>query len=131
MLNRPYAFQQWIQKAVIPERYILMSEPDHVFLRPMPNFMKGDTPAAFPFFYIEPASKEHAPITQQFTGPLSRKELEQIAPIGNSPTFLSVADMKKARSRFGAASWPPRVALQHCVADDHQSGIIHVDVWRH
>ena len=31
-----------------------MSEPDHIFLRPLPNLMRGDAPAAFPFFYIEP-----------------------------------------------------------------------------
>ena len=31
---------------------MLMSEPDHIWLRPMPNLMKGRRPAAFPFFYI-------------------------------------------------------------------------------
>ena len=32
-----------------------MSEPDHIMLRPLPNLMRDDaTPAAFPFFYIEP-----------------------------------------------------------------------------
>lgn len=94
VLNRPYAFVQWVQKAQIPEKYVLMAEPDHVFLRPLPNFMRGENPAAFPFFYIEPAKKDHQKITMKFTGPLTRKELEQIAPIGNSPTFLSLADMK-------------------------------------
>ena len=54
VLNRPYAFLQWVQKAQIAERYVLMSEPDHIFLRPLPNFMRGDHPSAFPFFYIEP-----------------------------------------------------------------------------
>lgn len=29
-----------------------MSEPDHLYLRPIPNLMNGDKPAAFPFFYI-------------------------------------------------------------------------------
>ncbi len=44
VLNRPYAFVQWVQKAKIPEKYVLMSEPDHIFLRPIPNFMRGDKP---------------------------------------------------------------------------------------
>ncbi len=44
VLNRPYAFVQWVQKAKIPEKYVLMSEPDHIFLRPLPNFMRGDKP---------------------------------------------------------------------------------------
>lgn len=46
MLNRPYAFVQWCEKAKIPERYVLMAEPDHIFLRPLPNFMNGDAPGA-------------------------------------------------------------------------------------
>ncbi len=190
MLNRPYAFAQWINKAKIAEKFILMSEPDHIFIRPLPNFMTGaaaagaswryvavavcwqallraamqgwlpehmiastqtpcstqqpapliqlvtpmppspppttshllpqathqchtitlpsththppthltaagDTPAAFPFFYIEPSTPENAPVTQKFTGQLTRKELDSIAPIGNSPTYMTVEDMKK------------------------------------
>ncbi len=39
-------------------------------------------PAAFPFFYIEPWTKDNLPITQRFLGPISRKEAEDIAPIG-------------------------------------------------
>lgn len=56
VLNRPYAFLQWIQNTNISEEFILMSEPDHIFLRPIPNLMRKDSwPAAYPFFYIEPA----------------------------------------------------------------------------
>lgn len=56
VLNRPYAFLQWIQHTNITEEFILMSEPDHIFLRPIPNLMRKDAwPAAYPFFYIEPA----------------------------------------------------------------------------
>lgn len=63
MLNRPYALLQWIEKADIPERYILMSEPDHLFLRPLPNLAPGlSVPAAFPFFYIEPHKEEYLPL---------------------------------------------------------------------
>lgn len=43
VLNRPYALLQWIKGAVIPEKYVLMSEPDHVWLKPMPNLMTGTT----------------------------------------------------------------------------------------
>lgn len=95
VLNRPYAFVQWLKKQRIPEKYILMAEPDHIFIRPLPNFMRGDTPAAFPFFYIEPASAKSRPITLKFTGPLTRRELESLAPVGNSPTFLSVEQMER------------------------------------
>ncbi|GAB4823622.1 hypothetical protein N2152v2_010668 [Parachlorella kessleri] len=95
VLNRPYAFLQWVSQAAIPEKYVLMSEPDHIWLKPMPNLMKGQRPAAFPFFYIEPWTKVNLPITARFLGPLSRMEAEQIAPIGNAPTLMTLEDMKR------------------------------------
>ncbi len=85
VLNRPYAFVQWLQTAVFPERYVLMSEPDHLWLRPMPNLMiDNHRPTAFPFFYIEPAKKDFKPLTEKFTGPLTLKQAESIAPMGKS-----------------------------------------------
>lgn len=82
VLNRPSAFVQWLQGTTIKEKYVFMSEPDHIWLKPMPNLMVGDRPAAFPFFYIEPSKADFLPITQKFTGALTRKQAEQIAPIG-------------------------------------------------
>jgi hydroxyproline O-arabinosyltransferase len=94
VLNRPWAFVQWVRDAKIKEKYVLMSEPDHVWLKPMPNLMVGQRPAAFPFFYIEPSKKEFLPITRRFVGDVTRKQAEQIAPIGNAPTLMSMADME-------------------------------------
>jgi len=86
---------QWTQKAVIKERFVLMSEPDHVFLLPLQNPMRGDHPAAFPFFYIEPSKKEFLPVTRKFVGASkTRHDCEQIAPIGSSPTFLTWDQLK-------------------------------------
>ena len=85
VLNRPWAFVQWLAVTDIPERYVLMSEPDHVWLKPMPNLMTGEAPAAFPFFYIEPAKPEYRAITEKFTGRLTLKQAESIAPIGAAP----------------------------------------------
>jgi hypothetical protein len=60
------------------------------------EYVRSPAPAAaFPFFYIEPAKAENVHITKKFTGPISQKELETIAPIGNSPTFMTFEDMKK------------------------------------
>ena len=38
VLNRPYAFQQWAHQylATLEEDYVLMAEPDHIFLKPLP-----------------------------------------------------------------------------------------------
>ncbi|KAH8976071.1 hypothetical protein BDL97_01G194900 [Sphagnum fallax] len=58
VLNRPWAFVQWLLKANIEEDYILMAEPDHLFIRPMPNLASETMPIAFPFFYIAPQENE-------------------------------------------------------------------------
>jgi hypothetical protein len=38
VLNRPYAFQQWLATLDIEEDYIFMSEPDHLIIKPPPNW---------------------------------------------------------------------------------------------
>jgi hypothetical protein len=152
VLNRPYAFLQWIRAANISEEYVLMSEPDHILLRPLPNLMRKDAwPAAYPFFYIEPArvraavwscrqaasacvcvcgglpgryvyghcsqphhhplrppppathpkhtpsQDDYIPIVAQFlpSKTLTKEEAEDIAQMGNSPTFMSMEHMRK------------------------------------
>ena len=56
VLSRPNAFMQYFEKCdKIEETYVLMAEPDHVYIKPIPNLMIGERPAAFPFFYIEPS----------------------------------------------------------------------------
>ena len=59
-----------------------MSEPDHIWLKPMPNLMVGEKPASFPFFYIEPAKASNVPLVEKFTGKLTRAQVESIPPIG-------------------------------------------------
>ena len=38
VLDRPWGLKQWAHEYshTIPERYILMAEPDHIILRPIP-----------------------------------------------------------------------------------------------
>ncbi|XP_010544263.1 PREDICTED: uncharacterized protein LOC104816926 [Tarenaya hassleriana] len=85
VLNRPWAFVQWLEKASIEEEYVLMAEPDHIFLRPLPNLARGDHPAGFPFFYIKPA--DHEQIIRKFY-PEEKGPVTNIDPIGNSPVII-------------------------------------------
>ncbi|XP_021752911.1 hydroxyproline O-arabinosyltransferase 3-like [Chenopodium quinoa] len=85
VLNRPWAFVQWLVKAPIKEEYVLMAEPDHIFLRPLPNLALGGLPAAFPFFYIKPA--DHEKIVRKFY-PLENGPVTNVDPIGNSPVII-------------------------------------------
>lgn len=92
VMSRPQAIQQWLDKCEVEEDYILMAEPDHLILRPMPNPMHGDTPAAFPFFYINPY--KFPEIVRSFVGDVSQQQLERMDPIGNSPVFIRKTDLK-------------------------------------
>ncbi|KAF4346617.1 hypothetical protein G4B88_023089 [Cannabis sativa] len=85
VLNRPWAFVQWLEKATIEEEYILMAEPDHIFANPLPNLAKGNHPAAYPFFYIKPAENEK--IIRKFY-PEENGPVNNVDPIGNSPVII-------------------------------------------
>ncbi|XP_030959506.1 hydroxyproline O-arabinosyltransferase NOD3-like [Quercus robur] len=85
VLNRPWAFVQWLEKATIEEEYILMAEPDHLFVKPIPNLAYGSQPAGYPFFYIKPT--EHEKIIRKFY-PEESGPVTDIDPIGNSPVII-------------------------------------------
>ncbi|XP_002991378.2 hydroxyproline O-arabinosyltransferase 1 isoform X1 [Selaginella moellendorffii] len=103
VLNRPWAFVQWLQKANIEEEYIFMAEPDHVILRPIPNLAIDDMPAAYPFFYITP--KSHEKLLRRYF-PEDRGPITNIDPIGNSPVII-----KKSHLLRVAPTWA-NVSLQ-------------------
>ncbi|KVH87505.1 hypothetical protein Ccrd_025235 [Cynara cardunculus var. scolymus] len=85
VLNRPWAFVQWLERATIEEEYILMAEPDHIFVNPLPNLARGEFPAGFPFFYIKPAENEK--IIRKYY-PQENGPVTNIDPIGNSPVII-------------------------------------------
>lgn len=62
-----------------------MAEPDHIFLRPLPNLGNGELPAAYPFFYIKPAENEK--LMRKFF-PVEKGPVTNIDPIGNSPVII-------------------------------------------
>nr|CAB3476861.1 unnamed protein product [Digitaria exilis] len=92
VLNRPWAFVQWLQKAKIEEEYVLMAEPDHIFVKPLPNLAHDNDPAAFPFFYITPS--EHETIIRKYY-PKERGPVTDIDPIGNSPVIIKKTLLEK------------------------------------
>ncbi|KAE8781704.1 hypothetical protein D1007_44976 [Hordeum vulgare] len=92
VLNRPWAFVQWLQQAKIEEEYILMAEPDHIFLKPLPNLAFDNDPAAFPFFYITPS--EYEKIIRKYY-PEERGPITNVDPIGNSPVIIKKTLLEK------------------------------------
>ncbi|KAG6421801.1 hypothetical protein SASPL_118358 [Salvia splendens] len=92
VLNRPWAFVQWLEKSTIEEEYILMAEPDHIFLKPLPNLAYGDYPVAYPFFYIKPVENES--LIRKFF-PEAMGPVSNVDPIGNSPVIIKKELLKK------------------------------------
>ncbi|KAK7385903.1 hypothetical protein VNO78_31853 [Psophocarpus tetragonolobus] len=92
VLNRPWAFVQWLEKADVEEEYILMAEPDHIFVNPLPNLAYGTQPAAFPFFYIKPVQNEN--IIRKFY-PKEKGPVTDVDPIGNSPVIIKKSLMEE------------------------------------
>lgn len=90
VLNRPFAFVQWLQKAKIEEEYILMAEPDHVLVKPLPNLATEFMPAAYAFFYIKPEDNE-ALLRRWY--PKERGPINNIDPIGNSPVIIKKTEL--------------------------------------
>ncbi|KAL8503670.1 hypothetical protein ACS0TY_022408 [Phlomoides rotata] len=97
VLNRPWAFVQWLLQTEIEEDYVLMSEPDHILVKPIPNLSRAGQGAAFPFFYIEPKKYETA--LRKFF-PEERGPITKIDPIGNSPVIVG-----KDALRLIAPTW--------------------------
>ncbi|KAE8691661.1 NADPH:quinone oxidoreductase [Hibiscus syriacus] len=92
VLHRPWAFVQWLEKATIDEEYILMAEPDHIFINPLPNLARGQYPAGFPFFYIKPS--DHETIIRKYY-PEEKGSPMDIDPIGNSPVIIRKSVLEK------------------------------------
>ena len=95
VLHRPYAFKQWLEKYAddIDEEFVLMSEPDHLFVRPPPLLATKTKAAAFPFFYIAPNDPKFKPIVERFNE--ARAPPEAFAPIGSSPAMLHVDALRR------------------------------------
>ncbi|CAL5355248.1 unnamed protein product [Camellia sinensis] len=72
--------------------YILMAEPDHIIVKPIPNLSTDGLGAAFPFFYIEP--KKFESILRKFF-PEDKGPITNIDPIGNSPVIIGKESLKK------------------------------------
>lgn len=77
--------------------YILMAEPDHVIVKPIPNLSRDGLGAAFPFFYIEP--KKYESTLRKFF-PVEKGPITNIDPIGNSPVVVGKVRMHFIKCNF-------------------------------
>ncbi|EPS66914.1 hypothetical protein M569_07861, partial [Genlisea aurea] len=92
VLNRCWGVVQWLQKVEIVEDYVLMAEPDHLIVKPIPNLSVDGFAAAYSFFYIEPQRFEN--ILRRYL-PREYGPITEIDPIGNSPVIIHKDDLRK------------------------------------
>lgn len=87
VLNRPYGFLQWVRKHMrrVTEAYILMIEPDYIFMRPPPLLATPTQSAAYHFTYMLPEKN------RDVIEPYNEKGVpyETILPIGARSNPLS------------------------------------------
>jgi len=85
-LNRPYAFHQFTRDHLhtIPERYIFMSEPDHIIMEPPPLPSQRDRPISSRFWYMNPQ------ILPDIVAHFNPKNvsIEHFYPTGNAPGIM-------------------------------------------
>lgn len=60
-MNRPWALSQFLSRAAFAEEFILMTEPDHVFVAAPTLEATINSPAAFPFWYVDCSLPQWAP----------------------------------------------------------------------
>ena len=95
VLNRPYGFLQWVRRYLphIREAYVLMIEPDYIFIRPPPLFATPTQSSAYHFTYMLP--EQNKDIIQ----PYNEKGVpfESILPIG---AYLTCSLLCPPSSRY-------------------------------
>ena len=91
-IQRPPALLAWLEAAPPAESFVLMLEPDHVLLRPVPlGSVARGKPAAYYFSYVSFEEHEAA-----FAPHLRRAgcALKSAARTGNSPSLMHVDDLR-------------------------------------
>ncbi len=95
VMNRPYGLLQLVESAAfqerVPEAYMLLLEPDHLMLRPLPNEATPTTPVGFGFYYMtyryDP--KKLKPVVARWHAP------DAVDPVGPSPLLISKAQFSR------------------------------------
>lgn len=142
-LERPHAVRQWLQLhgAALPERYLLLLEPDMLLRSPPPLWATPDSPAAYESPYPPPAAlaalaKRNfsgagaAPLALQPIGPTPLQiHKDQLAglmdawlDISLGPPSLAVWEDEAARSGPLGVAWDRHDAYAIAAA---QAGIVH------
>eukprot|EP00873_Tetraselmis_striata_P010022 jgi/Tetstr1/430286/TSEL_020113.t1 len=97
VLNRPFAFKQWLSNLSIAEDYILMAEPDHLMIKPPPNWATEERPAGYPFTYMDP--RKFPRELNQFSRFAHNKDFKDahlhMDPLGNSPVIIHKDQLKR------------------------------------
>eukprot|EP00892_Ulva_mutabilis_P007553 jgi/Ulvmu1/516/UM001_0524.1 len=99
-LNRPWAFVQWLARATFPERYVFMTEPDHIFLAPPPLLATPEKPVAYTFSYMKCDVEPQRQYCEDRRFNERGIPVGDIQPIGNSPVIISREMLREVVPRW-------------------------------
>jgi hypothetical protein len=92
VMNRPHAVTQLLADlpSTITEEYVLIAETDHIFLRDIPNRATPESPACFPFGYMDAKAAELRPVVSRFA-----RDPDSVDPCGPSPVLIHLPLLRK------------------------------------
>jgi len=96
VMNRPHGVAQLLAKIArgevprIVEDYLLITETDHVFLRPLPNRATPERPVCYPFGYMKAEAPELRPIVSRYGFDPS-----VVDPCGPSPVLIHLPLLRR------------------------------------
>ena len=94
VLNRPSSLLQVLQsgKLQMLEEFVLITETDHIFMKPLPNLAEQGLAVGYKFHYMSPRrDSQTVSIIKRFAGS-SWTKVQQVGP---SPLLISQADLRR------------------------------------
>ena len=96
VLNRPHSLVEAFKRGDLnfPEKFVLICETDHIFLKPMPNLATETMAVGYPFHYMLPTrnAKTRA-LVRRFAG--SDEAASAVQQVGPSPILMLVDDVRR------------------------------------
>lgn len=106
VLNRPHSLVEAFKRGDLDfaERFVLICETDHIFLKPMPNLATETEAVGYPFHYMLPTrNPKTRALVRRFAG--SDEAARAVQQVGPSPILMRVDDVRRVAPDWEAVSF--------------------------
>ena len=108
VLNRPHSVLVALDRGdlTFDEDYLLITETDHLLLKPMPNLATPEKAVAYPFHYMLPSRNQRTiEIIRRFAG--SQAVADGVQQVGPSPVLIHLDALRKLTKPWYDFSFAP------------------------